>query len=182
MAPVSIYSWEGSRNELSVIWDEWRHIETVERHLRRIEDDWGIYRTVVEHEMGHSYPTGLRQLRFKGFIIKLGDAGTVQVCLKTVEKHWRWVGVSLRHIEVIERHLPLKWAEVNSGPNQLDALIWDMLWHLRHTGTRFKTSGLTCDKLRQVSRHWRAICSELESVWDNWNTFETIWDILWHLW
>ena len=74
---------------------DWRRIatvESVERHLRRIEDDRGAYGTVVEHEMGYGYPTGLMQLRFKGFMMEFDDAGTVQGYLKTVEKHWRRVG------------------------------------------------------------------------------------------
>ena len=108
MAPVSIYSWEGSRDKLGVIWDEWRHIETVERHLR-------------------------------------------------------WVKVDLRHIEVVERHSLFAWAGVNSGPNQLDVLNWDVLWHLDYTGIKFKTSGLT----------WRRITlnsDQFERSWDEWLT------------
>ena len=49
--------------------------------------------------------------------------------VKAVKRHLRWVGVDLRHIEVVERY---------------------SLWHLSDTGTKIKTSGLTWDELRWI--------------------------------
>ena len=150
-----------------MIGDELRQVESVERHLRRIEDDWGTYRTVVEHEMGHSYPTGLRQLRFKGFIIKLGDAGTVQVCLKTVEKHWRWVGVDwvewrqvwgdVRHIETsfgtFERHL---WRV--GGVVSVRAAKCTICYE-------FDTFAVSLDSFRALLDHWWGVMALRLCIW-----------------
>ena len=69
---------------------------------------------------------------------------------EAIVRHLRWVGVDsnkLRRIWGKVKDINHQCVEVNSGPNHLDALSWDVLWHLRYTGTSFMTSGLT---LRQI--------------------------------
>ena len=136
------------------------------RHFRfEVGTLWHLFLSTRGREVGANWvwfetnDGALRHLR--GSWDELKTIGDRLRLVKAVERHLRWVGVNLRHIEGVERHSSFKWAEVNSGPNQLDALTWNMLWHLRYTGTSCKTSGLT---LRRIALN----LDQFEWRWNEW--------------
>ena len=154
--PVSIYSWWGDRDMLSIIWDKWRHVETIERHLRWIGVNWDKLRWVWV-DMRHSMTS---QARLGQVLRRITlTTGHVEWCwdeLMTIEEDNRHESSKMRRLLWV-RHICFKLRDINWWQHDelrhLE-LICDECRRIRNVRDELKRS---CTRFTMNSRHLRRV-------------------------